>query len=93
MAGVDYSGIITVLEASKTTASEEDKVAIDAYIAQLKSAAETAAKAATTAQSAAVVSGTLNAVTAQNDTLKGGVSQLNTALDGVAKGITGMIPV
>ncbi|HCJ07659.1 MAG TPA: hypothetical protein DHV96_04630 [Lachnospiraceae bacterium] len=93
LAGVDYSGIITVLEASKTTASEEDKVAIDAYIAQLKSAAETAAKAATTAQSAAVVSGTLNAVTAQNDTLKGGVSQLNTALDGVAKGITGMIPV
>ena len=89
----DYSGIITVLEASKTTASEEDKVAIDAYIAQLKSAAEMAAKAATTAQSAAVVSGTLNAVTAQNDTLKGGVSQLNTALDGVAKGITGMIPV
>lgn len=90
LAGIDYSGIITVLEASKATASEEDKVAIDTYIAQLKSAAETVAKMATTAQSAAVVAGTLNAVTVQNETLKGGVSQLNTALDGVAKGLTGI---
>ena len=91
LAGVDYSGIIAVLEASKQkAATEEEKTAIDAYIAQLKGVSETAAKAATTAQSAAVVSGTLNAVVAQNDTLKNGTSQLNTALEGVAKGITGI---
>ncbi len=91
LAGVDYSGIIAVLEASKqTAATEEEKAAIDAYIAQLKSVSETAAKAATTAQSAAVVSGTLNATVAQNDTLKNGTNQLNTALESVAKGITGI---
>lgn len=91
LAGVDYSGIIALLEASKqTAATEEEKAAIDAYIAQLKSVSETAAKAATTAQSAAVVSGTLNATVAQNDTLKNGTSQLNTALESVAKGITGI---
>lgn len=91
LAGVDYSGIIAVLEASKqTAATEEEKAAIDAYIAQLKSVSETAAKATTTAQSAAVVSGTLNATVAQNDTLKNGMSQLNTVLESVAKGITGI---
>ena len=37
-----------------------------------------------------MVSGTLNATVAQNDTLKNGTSQLNTALESVAKGITGI---
>lgn len=91
LGSVDYSGIITVLENLKNNAAtEEEKNAIQTYITQLTNVSETAAKAATTAQSAAVVSGTLNAVTAQNDTLKGGVSQLNTALTGVATGITGI---
>ena len=86
LAGVDYSGIIAVLEASKqTAATEEEKTAIDAYIAQLKGVSETTAKAATTAQSAAVVSGTLNATVAQNDTLKNGTSQLNTGIDTCVK--------
>lgn len=90
LASVEYNGIIAVLEASKTAATEEEKAAIDAYIAQLNSVSETATKAATTAQSAAVVSGTLNAAIAQNDTLKNGTNQLNTALESVAKGITGI---
>ncbi len=91
LGNVDYNGIIAMLEASKAaSSSEEEKAAIDAYITQLKSVADVAGKAVTTAQSATTVAGTLNAVTAQNDTLKNGADKLNTALGEAAKGIKGI---